>query len=120
MLADLNDTPTRLTKIKPVDAIKKDSVESKPSLPIRRDRTEKETLDPFAILRYLYLPGELEGGQSRATDPIWSLTTHHIPEVMKSNEINLYRLGPDINSGKDAPKRSFVREELLEIPIDTN
>ena len=67
----------------------------------------------------MYLPGELEGGQRRATDPIWSLTTHHIAEVMKSDGLNLYKLGPDIKSGKDAPKRSFVREELLEIPTDT-
>ena len=37
----------------------------------------EEPLIPFsALVRYLHHPGELEGGRRRATDPVWSLTTH--------------------------------------------
>ena len=64
-------------------------------------------------MRYLYQPGELEGGNRRATDPIWSLKVYNIERVVtKPNEPVVYYL-------YDGPKRGFVREELLVVPPGT-
>ena len=58
-------------------------------------------------------PGELEGGQRRATDPIWSLKVFNIEKrVTETNAPVLYYL-------RDGPKRGFVREKLLIMPKDT-
>ena len=35
---------------------------------------------PLINVRYLYQPGELEGGTKRATDPIWSLKVYQVVE----------------------------------------
>ena len=82
------------------------------SLPTRKGRKE-DVLDSFDVVRYLYLPGELEGGRRRATDPTWSLTTHYISEVSKSDGIIIYRLGPDIKSGRIAPKSHLFEKNCL-------
>ena len=64
-------------------------------------------------MRYLYQPGELEGGTKRATDPICSLKIHQIQRrVRKPNAPVVYYLS-------DGPKRGFVREELLVVPPNT-
>ena len=64
-------------------------------------------------MRYLYQPGELEGGTKRSTDPIWSLKVYQIERnVTKPNEPVVYYLS-------DGPKRGFVREELLIVPPNT-
>ena len=64
-------------------------------------------------MRYLYQPGELEGGGRRATDPIWSLKVYNIEKVVtKPKEPVMYYLF-------DGPKRGFVREELMVVPLDT-
>ena len=62
-------------------------------------------------VRYLYQPGELEGGAKRATDPFWSFKMIYTLEsaVTKPDEPVVYSL-------RDGPKRSFVREELLVVP----
>jgi len=58
-------------------------------------------------VRYLYAPGELEGGRRRATDPVWSLTIHTVRDVVRqSSQPALYYLN-------EGPARGFVREELL-------
>ena len=66
------------------------------------------------IVRYLYQPGELEGGGKRASDPIWSLKVYNVvkPLVKPDEPILYYWI--------DGPKRGFVREELLVIPSNTN
>ena len=64
-------------------------------------------------VRYLYQPGELEGGTKRATDSIWSLKVYQVVENRtKLNEPVVYYLS-------DGPKRGFVREELLVVPPNT-
>ena len=64
-------------------------------------------------MRYLYQPGELEGGGKRATDPIWSLKVYNIERVVtKPKEPVMYYL-------YEGPKRGFVREELMVVPSDT-
>ena len=37
-------------------------------------------------MRYLFQPGEHEGGQRRATDPIWSLKVYKIKNVIYQND----------------------------------
>ena len=70
-------------------------------------------LPPLDNVRYLYQPGELEGGTKRATGPIWSLNVHQIERnVTKPNKPVVYYLS-------DCPKRGFVREELLVVSSNT-
>ena len=110
----LNKEVTRLTGQKPVETIKEKTVPSKPSTPYLRPVGVNEKKLPSGLsVRYLYQPGELEGGRRRATDPIWSLKVYEIEKIMiKSNAPVLYYLF-------DGPKRGFVREELLVVPPDT-
>ena len=73
----------------------------------------EKKLPSGSSVRYLYQPGELEGGRRRATDPIWSLKVSEIEKIMiKPNAPVIYYL-------LDGPKRGFVREELLVVPPDT-
>ena len=66
---------------------------------------EQKVLSGVGV-RYLYQPGELEGGRQRATDPVWSLEEYRLGRsVTKPDEPVLYYL-----QGDDAPQRSFVRE----------
>ena len=74
---------------------------------------KEKKFPPLVNVRYLYQPGELEGRTKRATDPIWSLKVFQIERnVTKPNEPVVYYLS-------DGPKRSFVREELLVVPPNT-
>jgi len=75
----------------------------------------EETLVPSsALVRYLYQPGELAGGRQRATDSVWSLTTHTVRNaVRQAGQPALYYLN-------DGPARRFVREELLVVPPGTD
>ena len=73
----------------------------------------EKKLPPGVNLRYLYQPGELEGGGRHATDSIWSLKVYNIEKVVtKPEEPVVYYLF-------DGPERGFVREELLVVPPDT-
>ena len=60
---------------------------------------------PYANVRYLYQPGELEGGKRRATDPIWSVDIHKFI----TQGIRMYYLKAL------APKRGFTTI----VPADT-
>jgi hypothetical protein len=113
----LNNEVTRLTGIKPVDGIKRKLVAASPSAPARDGRATgmAETRLPADVLvRYLYQPGELEGGQRRrATDAFWSLKGYEIDHATRA------RARPVLYYLRNGPRRSFVREELLVIPRDT-
>ena len=76
----------------------------------------KEQKVPSGVgVRYVYQPGELEGGRRRAIDPMWSLEVYRLGRsVTKPDEPVLYYL-----QGDDAPQRGFVREELLVVSSDT-
>ena len=110
----LNNEVTSLTGKKPSDVIKEKAVAAKPSTKYLRPVGQKEKKLPSLVsVRYLFQPGELEGGVKRATDPIWCLTVYSVERsVTKSNQPVLYYL-------HDGPKRGFVREELLVIPPNT-
>ncbi|KAL9983293.1 hypothetical protein ACROYT_G005440 [Oculina patagonica] len=114
VVAALNNEVTRLTGKKPSEVIKVKAFAAKPSTPYLRSVGKSEKKLPSSVnVRYLYQPGELEGGGKRATDPIWSLKVFSLERaVMKPNEPVLYYL-------HDGPKRGFVREELLVVPPDT-
>ena len=114
VVSALNNEVTSLTGKKPAVAIKEKAVASKPSTKYSRPVGLKEQkLPPLINVRYLYQPGELEGGTKRATDPIWSLKVYQVVKnTTKPNEPVVYYLS-------DGPKRGFVREELLVVPPNT-
>ena len=65
--------------MKPKDAIKLDHVELKV-----KEIHENDVLPEDGLYRYLYQPGELEGGQQRrATDMIWSWNTFRLIKLFK-------------------------------------
>ena len=99
---ELNNTKTLLIGLKPIDAIKMESV------PVKKNIKNEILLElnPNQKVRYLLEPGEIESDtKRRATDPIWSLQMYDINAVSRSEHgYFLYDIGQ---------KRNFVREELL-------
>ena len=115
VLKAMNSEPTRLIGKDPSSAIGLGQVGVKSGEYKRPVGLEEVRLPPGVLVRYLYAPGEGEGGERRrATDPIWSLGVYYLSRsVVSSDQPVLYYL----SSG--APKRGFVREELLVVPSDT-
>ena len=71
VVSALNNEVTSLIGKKPAEAINEKAVYSKPSTPYLRPVGKNEKKLPSGVsVRYLYQPGELEGGGRRATDPI--------------------------------------------------
>ena len=130
VVSALNSEVTGLAGKKPVEAIEEKVVDVKSSTtylrPVGRNSDkpfkfigEKEKrLDSSKNMRYSFATGELEGGQRRATDPVWSLNVFNIkwPLVNKGEPV-FYNL-------KDGTKYGLVREELqivssgTELPTD--
>ena len=101
VVSALNSEKTRLTGRRPVDAIKDKVVDAKSSTFSRPVGKKEKRLDSSVNVRYLFAPGELEGGGRRATDPNWSLKVFNISSsIVNENEPVLYYL-------KDGPKRGF-------------
>ena len=95
------------------DVLKAINSETKKPPPIIT-RTPDEPICSNASVRYLYQPGEQEGGgRRRATDPIWSVDIHNISHHIILQGIRVYYLN------EPAPRRGFVKEELLIVPADT-
>jgi len=83
------------------------------TVPGRTIGLDEPLLPHDALVRYLYAPGELEGGRRRATDRMWSLTTHTVRNVVqRGGHPALYYLN-------SALARGFIREELLIFPHGT-
>ena len=109
----LNNEVTSLIGKKPAVAIKEKEVSSLPKKYNRPVGLAEKKLPPLIHVRYLYQPGELEGGTKRATDPNWSLKVYQVVENRtKPDQPVVYYLS-------DGPKRGFVREELLVVPPNT-
>ena len=113
VVSALNSEKTRLTGMKPVDAIKQTLVEQGLSQPVKE--YEEKLLDVGTKVRYLYESGELEGQiykserRKRSTDPIWSVDVYKIKDsYVQKHQPTLYYLD-------GGPKRSFVFEELQPI-----
>ena len=115
VLKTMNSEPTRLIGKDPSSALMLGQVNMKSEGYKRPVGLGEVRLAPGVLVRYLYAPGEGEGGERRrATDPIWSLGVYDlIRSVVSSDQPVLYYL----SSG--APKRGFVREELQFVPNDT-
>jgi len=81
----LNNEVTRLTGKKPKYATMMKAVTQKPSsvVPGRPTGLEEPLIPSYALVRYLYQPGELQDGRHRATDPVWSLTIHTVRNVVR-------------------------------------
>lgn len=109
VIAALNNEITRTTNMKPVSAI------TKKYIPIQRHDISAQPVLGNVTVRYLYEPGELEGGEKkRATDPVWSVTAHRISSITRSTGRSaIYRLD------STAPQRGFTSEQLQVIPEDT-
>jgi len=114
VVSALNNKVTSLIGKKPTVAIKEKSVYARPSTPYTRPVGKSEKILPSLVqVRYLYQPGELEGGIKRFTDPICSLKVYNIERSFpKPDQAVLYYL-------RDSPKCGFVREELLVVPPNT-
>jgi len=99
VVSALNNEVTSLISKKPAVAIKEKSVYARPSTPYTRPvRKCKKILPSLVQVRYLYQPGELEGGVQRATDPIWCLKVYNIERsFIKRDQPVLYYLhdGPE-------------------------
>ena len=79
VVSAVNNEVTSLIGVKPAVVIKEKAVYARPSTRYFRPVGEREKLLPSLVqVRYLYQPGELEGGVKRATDPIWSLNVYSI------------------------------------------
>ena len=115
VLKAMNSEPTRLIGKDPSSAIGLEKVGVKGEGYKRPVGLDEVRLPPGVLIRYLYAPGEGEGGERRrATDPIWSLGVWELSRsVVSSDQPVLYYLS------EGAPKRGFVREELLVVPSDT-
>ena len=77
-------------------------------------RKDGDPICPIANVRYLYQPGELEGGKKRVTDRVWSVDIHKIDYNIVTQGIGAYYLKAP------APKRGSVKEELLIVSADTS
>jgi hypothetical protein len=118
IVKDINNSKTRLIGMSPAEAIKKKYVKALSSQPRNGPMGfDEERLTYNDKVRYLLQPGELEVGRKRAGDLIWSPQIYHIKEsLIQKNQPVLYWLADEESKG---PSRSFVREEVLVIPHDT-
>ena len=122
VLKAMNSEPTRLIGKEPSGAIELDKMSVKSESYKRPVGLDEVRLPPGVLVRYLYAPGEGEGGDRyRATDPIWSLGVYDlIRSVVTSDQPVLYYLSKGGGGTTNrAPKRGFVREELQVVPNDT-
>ena len=104
----INVEETRIIGMKPVEAIKLESVKQ----PEYKDIPEDLPID--SLVRYLYKPGEEHNDtRYRATDAIWSVDVYLIDEIRsRENQPSLYTL-----QGVD--DRTFTGEQLQVVPPDT-
>ena len=109
MVKRLNNRKLERIGMTPAEAIKLKEV----TLKVKAYGPEqKQPVD--GLFRYLLQPGEEHGDHKRrATDRIWSKGTYRLSEVIENpGQRVLYYLA-------DGPERSFVYEELMLIPEDT-
>ena len=94
----------------PVDAVKMKDVAI-----VDRVKFPPETiLQQDGLYRYLLMPGEEhDDTRKRATDRIWSKKVYRLVKVVEDNDNRaMYFL-------RDGPNRSFVSEELMIVPENT-
>ena len=114
VLKSMNNEVTRLTGKESQEALKLKDISINVAKYKRPVGFDEERLSPLTKVRYLYAPGEDEGGERRrATDPVWILEIFELSHnVISPDQPVLYYFS-------EGPKRSFVREELQVVPEDT-
>ena len=107
----INNEVTRMIDMKPIDAIKLESVKQ----PAYDKDFAEEDIPIDSRVRYLYKPGEAENdNRYRATDPIWSIDVYGIDEIRPfENQPSLYTL-QDLDE-----ERTFTKQQLQVVPGDT-
>ena len=107
IISVMNNEVSSVTKLKPKDAIKKNTL---PSVLNKKVKVDVSIFDKK--VRYLYSPGEVEGGNEirRATDPIWSTRVYEVKSILEINPPVYYLREP-------GPQRAFVKEELQIVPM---
>ncbi|RHZ79593.1 hypothetical protein Glove_144g62 [Diversispora epigaea] len=102
----------------PAEARKKKHVYRLASKPRKGPMGFDEEKLPFHVfVKYLLKPGELEGGRRRVTDMNWSPQIYRIKErLVQKNQPILYWI---IDDNEYSPEKSFVCEQLLVIPHNT-
>ena len=114
VLKSMNNEVTRLTGKEPQEVLKSKQISINAPKYNRPVGFDEVRLSPFAKVRYLFAPGEYEGGEKRrATDPVWSL------EIFELSHSKVSPDQPVIYYLSGGPKRSFVREELQVVPEDS-
>jgi hypothetical protein len=115
VLKSINSRVKRITGKAAIDAVRQKEVPEKHVQYKRSVGTDEKRLPAGVKVRYLYQPGEYEGGDNqRATDPNWSFDVFDIERTVVANKQPvLYYLS------EGAPRRNFVREELQVVPEDT-
>ena len=111
VIAALSREVTWLTDKKLSDAIKAKTLTQKPSsvVPGHPLGLKVRKVPSGVGVRYLYQPGELEGGRRRATDPVWSLEVYRLGRSMtKPDEPVLYYL-----QGDDAHSKALFEKSCL-------
>ena len=74
VLKSMNNEVTRLSGKEPLEVLKSKDISINAPKYNRPVGFDEVRLSPFAKVRYLFAPGEYEGGEKRrATDPVWSL-----------------------------------------------
>ena len=120
VLKAMNSRPKRITGTEPDSVIKLKEVDVKNVNYNRPVGLDEMRLPPGVRVKYLFAPGEHEGGdRRRATDPIWSMEIYDISRsVMTADQPILYYLS-EASGERKATRRSFVREELQVVSKDT-
>ena len=114
IMKTLNSEPTRITGKEPDEALELKEIDVKPMEYKRAVGLNEKRLPQGVEVRFLYSPGEDEGGDKRrATDPVWSLEVYDIARTVISPD------QPVVYYLDGVSKRGFVREELQVVPDDT-
>ena len=108
-LQKLNSEKTRMLEMAPAKAVKLGNVELK----IKPYQKENDVASEDGSYRYLYRPGELEGGDRRcATDKIWSWDTFRLDRIDKNpGQRVLYYLA----EGPKKIRKSLSRKERVSL-----
>ena len=110
LVDELNDTQTQMTGMKPKDVIKLNHI----PLVNGENFPPETTLPEDGLYHYLLQPNEeYDVQRHRATDRIWSKKTYRLREIVENPGYHVMCYLPD------GPERTFVSEELMLIPEDT-
>ena len=109
IVSKLNNRKLDRVGMTPAKAIRLENVDLKV-----KPYGEEEAAPTDGLYRYLLEPGEENSdSRRRATDNIWSRKTFRLDRIIENpGQRVLYYL-------TDGPERAFVREELMQIPEDT-